>query len=67
MLRLAADASHFAVRKALAGRAYLAWRRRPARLDAAGRRRLGRELAALAREQAALGRRPRRAPPQRVR
>jgi hexosaminidase len=59
-MRLAADASHHACRKALAGRRYLAWRRRPSRLDAAGRRRLAGELGALAHEQTELGRRLRR-------
>jgi len=55
-LRYAAAASLLAVRKTLAGRAWLAWRRRPAGLDARGRRRLARELAGLAEEQAALRR-----------
>ncbi len=50
-LGYAADASLHACRKALAGLEYLAWRRRPARFDAAGRRRLARRLAALAAEQ----------------
>ena len=57
---LAADASQLACRKALLGRSTLAWRRRPARLDARARRRLARELEALAREQRLLGRRLRR-------
>jgi hypothetical protein len=57
---LAADASILACRKALAGRAWVAWRRRSDRLGAAARRRLARELAALAQEQRALGRRLRR-------
>jgi hypothetical protein len=56
-LRWAADASLFAVRKAIAGRAWLAWRARPARLDARGRRRLARGLRELADEQRALERR----------
>jgi hypothetical protein len=56
-LGYAADASALGVRKALAARAYVAWRRRPARLDARARRRLAGELAALADEQRALGRR----------
>jgi hypothetical protein len=59
-LRYATDASHWACRKALEGLAYLAWRARPSRLDARGRRRLARELAGLAGEQAALGRTLRR-------
>jgi hypothetical protein len=53
----AADASLFAVRKAIAGRAWLAWRARPGRLDARGRRRLARALRELAAEQRALERR----------
>jgi hypothetical protein len=57
---LATEASALACRKALAGRAYLAWRRRPKRLDAGARRRLARDLDALAREQQRLGRRLRR-------
>jgi hexosaminidase len=57
---LAAEASIHACRKALCGRAYLAWRRRPARLDARARRRLAGELEALAREQRLLGARLRR-------
>jgi hypothetical protein len=56
-LRWAADASLFAVRKAIAGRAWLAWRGRPARLDARGRSRLARGLRELADEQRALERR----------
>jgi hypothetical protein len=56
-LAWAADASLFAVDKASAGLAWLAWRRRPTSLDARGRRALARRLDALAREQAALGRR----------
>jgi hypothetical protein len=55
-LLLAADASLLAVRKAVAGLAYLEWRRRPASLGASGRRRLSRRLAPLASQQAALGR-----------
>ncbi len=56
-LRFAADASLFAVRKGLAGRAWLDWRARPRRLDARGRRGLARELRRLADEQRALERR----------
>jgi hypothetical protein len=52
----AADASVFALEKATAAREWLAWRRHPARSDARARRSLGRRLAALAREQAGLGR-----------
>ena len=59
-MRLALDASHHAVRKALAGQRYLAWRRRPARLGSAARRRLAAELSRLAAEQASLGRELRR-------
>ena len=57
---LALDASRHAVRKALAGQRYLAWRRRPARLGSGGRRRLAAELRRLAAEQATLGRELRR-------
>jgi hypothetical protein len=57
---LAADASLHALRKALAGQRYLAWRREPARLGAGARRRLASDLRALAREQSALGRELRR-------
>jgi hypothetical protein len=56
----AADASLFALRKALAGQRWLAWRRRPARLAAGERRRLARDLKALAGEQRGLGRELRR-------
>jgi hypothetical protein len=59
-LRYAADASIFAALKGIAGSEYVAWRRRPGRLDARGRRRLGRELAALAQRQLELGRELRR-------
>ncbi len=55
-LLYAADASLLAVRKAVAGLAYLEWRRRPASLNAAKRRRLSRQLVSLASEQVALGR-----------
>jgi hypothetical protein len=55
-LRYAVAASRFALRKAQRGRAYVAWRRRPPILDAAGRRSLARALSELADEQAALGR-----------
>lgn len=53
-LRYATDASLFAVRKALAAGEWLAWRKRPGRLDAAGRRRLARSLERLAGEQTEL-------------
>jgi len=56
-LRYAADASAFAVEKALAGGAYLAWRRKPSALDARARRGLARRLRVLAERQRALGRR----------
>jgi hypothetical protein len=56
-LLFAADASIFAVGKALAALEWLAWRERPDRLDAAGRRRLARSLELLAGEQNILGRR----------
>ena len=59
-MNLALDASRHAVRKALAGQRYLAWRRRPARLGAAARRRLAAELRRLAAEQVSLGRELRR-------
>jgi hypothetical protein len=59
-LLLAADASLHAVRKALAGAEYVAWRRRPAALPAARRRALARELASLADEQVELARTLRR-------
>ena len=53
-LALAADESIHAVRKALAGHRYLAWREEPTRLDARARRALARELASLAQAQHAL-------------
>ncbi|HJO25083.1 MAG: glycoside hydrolase family 20 zincin-like fold domain-containing protein [Myxococcota bacterium] len=56
-LLYAADASIFAVHKARSGGEYLAWRRRPARLDGRARRKLARHLRGLADEQRALGRR----------
>ena len=56
----AIEASRHAVQRTLAGRRYLAWRRRPARQGAAARRRLASELRALAAEQARLGRELRR-------
>ncbi len=59
-LLLAADASLLAVRKALLGLDYLAWRKRPERRNAAARRKLARELEALATEQVVLGRTLRR-------
>jgi hypothetical protein len=55
-LRLATDASRLAIRKGLAGRDYIRWRRARERFDARARRRLGRELTDLATEQRALGR-----------
>jgi hypothetical protein len=58
-LVFAADASRLAARKGLAGASYLAWRRGKGP-DARGRRRLARELTALAGEQAGLARRLRR-------
>jgi hypothetical protein len=54
-MSLALEASRHAARKTLAGQRYLAWRRRPARLDAAARRRLAAELRALAAAQVSLG------------
>lgn len=59
-LLLAADASLLAVRKALLGLEYLAWRKRPAGRNAAARRKLARELETLATEQTRLGRTLRR-------
>ena len=59
-LLLAADASLLAVRKALLGLDYLAGRKRPERRNAAARRKLARELEALAAEQVVLGRTLRR-------
>jgi len=59
-LLYAADASLFAVHKARAGGEYLAWRRKPRRLDGRARRKLARSLRGLAGEQRALGRRLRR-------
>ncbi len=56
-LLYAADASLCAVRKALAGGRYLAWRRRPASLVARERRALARTLRETAGEQQRLGRR----------
>jgi hypothetical protein len=56
-LLYAADASIHALRKGLVGREWVAWRRRPARLDGHARRRLARECAQLAAEQRALARR----------
>ncbi len=55
-LLLATDASLLAVRKGLAGLEYLAWRRQPSSLRAGERRRLSRQLALLASQQAELGR-----------
>ena len=52
----AAEASHFAARKALAALPLLAWRRGSAALDARARRRLAGELSRLAGEQVGLGR-----------
>jgi hypothetical protein len=59
-LRYAADATLFAVRKGLAGRDYVDWRRKPRSLGAAERRKLARRLEALGEEQVALGKRLRR-------
>jgi hexosaminidase len=56
-LRYAADASLLAVRKALAGLDWVAWRRGRAQLDGRGRRRLAGELDGLASAQRDLGRR----------
>ena len=53
----ATEASLFAVRKALAATEWLAWRRRPDRLDARSRRRLARSLELLAGEQGELEKR----------
>jgi hypothetical protein len=54
-LLFAADASLFAVRKSLMAGEWLAWRRKPAQLDARGRGRLARSLELLAAEQTDLG------------
>jgi hypothetical protein len=51
----ATEASLFATRKTLAAGEWLAWRKKPERLDAGGRRRLARSLELLAKEQADLG------------
>jgi hexosaminidase len=59
-LCLAAAASLHALRKTLAGQAYVAWREEPTRFDARRRRRLAVELAELAVEQRRLGRTLRR-------
>jgi hypothetical protein len=59
-LTWAADASAHALRRGLAGRRWIAWRERPADLDARGRRALARELATLADAQRVLARRLRR-------
>jgi len=59
-LLYAAESSLLAVRKGLAGLAWVAWRRAPDRLDARARRALARRLCAIADEQVALGRRLRR-------
>lgn len=56
-LLYAADASIHALRKALAGLDYVAWRERPDRLSAAGRRKLARAMNALAEEGRALAER----------
>jgi hypothetical protein len=53
-LLYAADASIHALRKALAGLDYVAWRERPAKLDAKARRRLASECTQLAKEERAL-------------
>jgi hexosaminidase len=59
-LTWAADASALALRRALAGGRWVAWRERPAALDARARRALARELSGLAAEQRRLGVRRRR-------
>jgi hypothetical protein len=59
-MRWATDASLHAVRRTLAGKRYLDWRRRPRQQGAAARRRLASELRALADEQGRLGRELRR-------
>ncbi len=56
----AADASLLALRRALAGRRWIAWREQPDRLAARARRALARELATLASEQRELATRLRR-------
>ena len=56
-LLYAADASLHALRKALAGLAYVAWREEPASESAADRRRLAREMTQLADAERALGQR----------
>lgn len=56
-LLYAADASIHALRKALAGLAYVAWRTQPKSQNAAGRRRLAREMTRLADAERALGQR----------
>ncbi len=56
-LLYATEASLFAVRKALTAGEWLAWRKRPDRVDARGRRRLAGSLERLAGEQASLGKR----------
>jgi hypothetical protein len=56
-LRYAADASIHALHKALAGLAYVAWREEPKSQDAAGRRRLAREMTRLADAERTLGQR----------
>jgi len=53
-LLYAADASIHALRKALAGLDYVAWRERPAKLDAKARRRLASECTQLAKEERVL-------------
>ena len=56
----AADASDFSIRKALAGKKYLAWRRDPSTLRAPGRRALAQKMNTLATEQIGLGKRLRK-------
>ncbi len=56
-LLYATEASLFTVRKTLAAGEWLAWRKKPERLDARGRRRLARSLELLAKEQGDLGKR----------
>jgi len=59
-LNWSCDASAFAVRKSQASLEWLAWRRRPSRLDGRQRRALARRLESLAMDQRTLGRRLKR-------